>query len=71
MSKRRKTYTPEEKVSVLRRHVIEKVAVSTLCRELQLQPTVFYRWLKVFFQNGALALAFQHRNRQEGANEFP
>ena len=61
MSKRRKTYTPEEKVSVLRRHVIEKVAVSTLCRELQLQPAVFYRWLRVFFQNGALALSFQHR----------
>ena len=28
MSKQRKTYAPEEKVSVLRRHVIDTVAVS-------------------------------------------
>ena len=30
MKKKRKTYTPEEKVAVLRRHVIAKVTVSTL-----------------------------------------
>ena len=27
--------------------------MSTLCEELQLQPTVFYHWLKQFFENGA------------------
>lgn len=55
MSKHRKHYTPEEKVSVLRRHLVEKVPVSDLCQELKLQPTVFYRWLKEFFENGAVA----------------
>ena len=40
MKKPRKYYTPQEKVAILRRHLIEQVAVSDLCEELQLQPTV-------------------------------
>ena len=62
MKKERKHYTPEEKVSILRRHLIEKVPVSELCEKLDLQPTVFYRWLKEFFENGATA--FQHQTDQ-------
>ena len=60
MSKERKHYTAEEKVAVLRRHLLDKVPVSDLCEELGLQPTVFYRWQKEFFENGAAA--FQSRN---------
>ncbi len=55
MKKERKHYTPEEKVSILRRHLVEKVPVSEVCENLNLQPTVFYRWLKQFFENGAAA----------------
>src|SRR5947209_3796709 len=55
MRRERKHYTPEEKVSILRRYLLDKVPVSTLCEELQLQPTVFYHWLKQLFENGAVA----------------
>ncbi len=55
MRKERKHYTPEEKVSILRRHLIDKIPVSALCEELQLEPNVFYHWLKQFFENGASA----------------
>lgn len=41
---------------MLRRHLVEKVPVSQLCEEAKLQPTVFYRWLKQFFEHGAAAL---------------
>jgi transposase len=58
MKKQRKHYTPEEKVAILRRHLVEGVPISNLCDELGLQPTVFYRWQKEFFENGAAA--FQH-----------
>jgi len=54
-----KHYMPEEKVSILRRHLIEKVPVSNLCEEMKLQPTVFYRWLKEFFENGSAAFRRQ------------
>jgi transposase-like protein len=56
MSNARKHHTPEEKVAILRRHLIDKVPVSNLCEEYGLHPTVFYRWLKQFFENGAAAL---------------
>ena len=55
MKKQRKHYTAEEKVAILRRRLVENVAVSDLCEELGLQPTVFYRWQKEFFENGAAA----------------
>ena len=55
MKKQRKHYTPEEKVAILRRHLLEKVTISELCDKQGLQPTVFYRWQKEFFENGAAA----------------
>ena len=44
---------PEEKVAILRRHLLEKEPISKLCDDLGLQPTVFCRWQKEFFENGA------------------
>ena len=61
MKKSRKHYTAEEKVAILRRHLLEGAAVSALCDELGLQPTVLYRWQKEFFENGAAA--FQNKGR--------
>ena len=55
MKKQRKHYTPEEKVAILRRHLLEKEPISKLCDEFGLQPTVFYRWQREFFENGAAA----------------
>lgn len=55
MKKQRNQYAPEEKVAILRRHLLEKEPMSKLCDEMGLQPTVFYRWQKEFFENGAAA----------------
>jgi transposase-like protein len=41
---------------------LEHVPVSKLCDELGLQPTVFYRWQKEFFENGAAAFGRQTRS---------
>ena len=57
MKKLRKNYTPEEKVAILKRHLVENVPVSDLCDEIGLNPNVFYSWQKLFFENGAAALA--------------
>src|ERR1700758_2191987 len=65
MRKERKHYTAEEKVAVLRRHLLDKVPVSDLCEELALQPTVFYRWQKEFFENGAAAFQTPERPRRQ------
>jgi transposase len=57
MRKELNHYTGEEKVAILRRHLLDKVPISDLCDELGLQPTVFYRWQKEFFENGAAAFS--------------
>ena len=56
MRKKRHNYTSQEKVVILKRHLIDLVPISDLCDEYHLQPTVFYRWQKDFFENGAIAL---------------
>jgi len=65
MKRERKHYTAEEKVAILRRHLLDKVAVSDLCEELGLQPTVFYRWQKEFFENGASAFQTPERPHRQ------
>ena len=52
MKTERKHYTAAEKVAILRRHLLEQEPVSKLCDEFGLQPTVFYRWQKEFFETG-------------------
>ena len=41
--------------------MLEKEPISKLCDEVGLQPTVFYRWQKELFENGASA--FQAKER--------
>lgn len=64
MGKQRRTYTAAEKVSILRRHLLEKVPVSDVCDEYGLNPNVFYRWQKEFFEHGAAA--FESRKGGSG-----
>jgi len=51
----RRNFTPQEKIAILRKHLIDKVPMSHVCEEHQIQTTVFYQWLKKFFENGAAA----------------
>ena len=51
---KRKQYTGEEKIAILRKHLLEGMAVSDVCDEYGLQPTVFYRWQKQLFEEGAV-----------------
>lgn len=67
--KRPKPYTAEEKVALLRRHLVEKISVSEICREHQLQPTVFYRWQQEFFEHGAAAFQRDTSAQQRKAQE--
>ena len=52
----RRQFTTEQKVAILKRHLVDKVPVSDLCNELGLQPSVFYQWQKQVLEN--LAGAF-------------
>ena len=68
MKKKRHNYTPAEKVTILKRHLVDKAPVSDTCDQYDLQPTVFYRWQKEFFENGAAAFK-KTKSHQEKKRE--
>jgi transposase-like protein len=65
---KRRHFTAQEKVVILKRHLVEKTPVADLCHEFQLSPNVFYRWLKLFFERASLVFennGTSTRNAQE------
>ena len=63
MKRQRKAYRPEEKVKIIRCHLVDGISVSDLCDEYQLKPNLYYRWQKEFFEGGAAAFV-KESNRQ-------
>lgn len=55
MEKTRRNFTPEQKVNILREHLVERVPVSDLCDKHHIHPTLFYQWQKTFFEKGTAA----------------
>ena len=47
---KRKNYSAEEKVKLLREHLVDNVSVSEICERIGLNPNVFYNWQKQFFE---------------------
>jgi transposase len=64
--KPRKQYSAQEKVAILREHLLEGKPISEVCQRHQLQPTVFYGWQKTFFENGAAAFERKNKRAEEG-----
>ena len=52
MAKKRRTFTPEEKVRILKEHLVDRKPVSDICDAYALQPVQFYQWQKQFFEQG-------------------
>ncbi len=66
MKNGRRSYSGPDKVKILRSHLVDKVPVSDLCDKYGLNPTIFYRWQKVFFENGASA--FEKSNKSTNSS---
>ncbi len=62
MSKTRKYPAADEKALILKRYLVEKVPMSDLCDEYNLQPSQIYGWQKQLFENAPAA--FRRTNRR-------
>ena len=51
---RRRRFSAQDKVAILREHFLDKVPISQVCDNHGLNPTVFYRWQKEFFEKGPM-----------------
>jgi transposase-like protein len=67
--KPRRQHNPEDKVRILRLHLLEHKPISELCEQEGIHPTLFYQWQKAFFENGAAAFDRTPRSRVGGQNE--
>jgi transposase len=61
----RRHFSAQEKVAVLKRHLVDKIPISDLCDELDIYPNQFYGWLKEFFENGHLAFGSDRKSKAE------
>ena len=64
MPRQRRHFTPEQKVALLRLHLLEKKPISDLCQEHDLSVTLFYLWQKQFFDNGTAAFQNTAKRRK-------
>jgi len=60
----RRRFSAQEKVAILREHFLDKTPISQVCDKHGLNPTVFYRWQKEFFEKGAMV--FEGRRQRPG-----
>ena len=65
---KRRKHTPQTKVAILKAHLVDGKQVSELCDQHSLSPTLFYRWQKDFFENGASAFERNGRSQVEREN---
>lgn len=61
--KKARQFTPEQKVAILREHLLDHTPVSDVCDKHELRPTIFYRWQRQFFEQGAAA--FRSKQSEE------
>jgi transposase-like protein len=65
MTNERRKFSAEEKVKILRLHLLENQPVSDVCDKFGLNPNVFYRWQKQFFENGVAAFNQAENGRKD------
>lgn len=53
--KERRHFSGEEKVRILRQHLLDGKPVSEVSEQHGINPGMFYQWQKAFFENGAKA----------------
>src|SRR5262245_42692451 len=59
----RRHFSPQEKVALLRRHLLEGVPVSQLCDEIGIAPSLFYLWQRELCENGPLAFTKDRKGK--------
>jgi len=63
-ARRYRQHSAADKVAILRQVLLEGQAVSAVCEEHDISPTLFYTWQKQCFENGAAAFAKDDRAEQ-------
>lgn len=64
-SKTRRKYGNDEKLAILKRHLVDREKVSDICDELKIHPNQFYRWQSELFTNGGDAFSVRKPSNKQ------
>ena len=53
--KSRKKYTSEEKLKIVKEHLVGKRPVSEICEAYGIAPSLYYKWQQMLFEHGSEA----------------
>ncbi|MDM8550275.1 transposase [Desulfobacterales bacterium HSG2] len=62
-----RTHSPEEKIEILKEHIIDGKPLETVCEEHRIHPETFMKWQKELFEYGDLTF---RRTPQDGMDYF-
>lgn len=68
MGRQRRHFSPEQKVALLRLHLLEMKPISDICQENNIAVNLFYLWQKQFFENGTAAFETTSKSRKGEEN---
>jgi transposase len=70
---KRKFLTPEQKIAIVREHLLEGIPVSALVDKHKIHAVQFYQWQKLLFEQGAVVFERKpnahNMRRQESAKD--
>jgi transposase-like protein len=61
--KRRRQFTSEQKVQILREHLENQIRISDIAEKYGIHPTVLARWKKELFENALDTFSGKHKKR--------
>lgn len=67
--KGRRRFSAEEKVALLKRHLVGQEAVSAICEDVKLHPNQFYEWQRQLFEQGVKVFAADERRTEAKLQE--
>ncbi len=67
MTNKKRVFTAEQKVKILREYLDNQVSVSELCDRYNIQPSSFYNWKKKLFEGALETFKSQpnHKNKRQ------
>ncbi|MBD3225429.1 MAG: transposase [Caldithrix sp.] len=69
MSNKKRVFSAEQKVRILREHLDNQVPVSELCERYGIQPNSFYTWKKKLFEGALQTFNSQPARKNNSAIE--
>ena len=69
MSKKHTKLSGEQKLAILKEHLVNNKSVSELCKQYSIAPSAFYRWQQELFTNGASCFGSSAASKTKQENQ--